>query len=201
MNDPDGSTPHSTDVVGEVIRFPLPRLVRRLLDVGPRTAFGVIGLLSFALAVGLLLLATVVGGGKSSRWLPALNGVFNGGATVGLIVGWRAIRRGDQRRHRAAMLAALTFSALFLIAYVTRHTLYGDTEVGLDGGLRVVYLGVLAVHVILSVLGLPAVLATVWAVATGRIDLHQRLARPTLPVWLVVSLTGVIVTVFVVGSL
>ena len=97
------------------------------------------------------------------------------------------------------MLTALSFSALFLVTYVTRHALYGNAEVDLTGAWRAVYLTVLAVHVVLSVLVLPAVLATVWAISTGRTGLHRRLARPTLPVWLVVSVTGVAVAVFVVG--
>jgi putative membrane protein len=186
-------------IVTEVVDVPLPPRLRRLLDVSPRRAFVAIGLLSLAVVAGLLLLVTVVGGGESSLWLPALTGVFNAGATVCLLIGWRAIRRGDRLRHRAAMLTALSFSALFLVTYITRHTLYGNAEVDLSGGMRAVYLTVLAVHVVLSVLGLPAVLATVWAAATGRTGLHKRLARPTLPVWLVVSVTGVVVTVFVVG--
>ncbi|MCP5028276.1 MAG: DUF420 domain-containing protein [Actinomycetia bacterium] len=180
----------------EVVTLPLPSRFRRLLDVSPRKAFAAIGLISLVVVVGLAALVTVVGDGQSALWMPVLNGVFNAGATAGLLIGWRAIRGGNQRRHRAAMIAALSFSALFLVTYITRHTLYGDTEVDLGGGWRAIYLSVLAVHVVLSVLGLPAVLATVWAIATGRTDLHQRLARPTLPVWLIVSITGVIVTVF-----
>ncbi len=199
VNTIDAGMPEDSFVATDAIRLPLPPRLRRLLDVSPRRAFTAIGLLSFVVVLGLLLLVAGVGGGEGSKWLPGINGGFNAAATVALLVGWRAIRRGDRRRHQLAMTSALSFSTLFLLTYITRHTLYGNAEVDLSGGWRGTYLSILAVHVILSGVGLPAVLATTWAIATGRIELHQRLARRTLPVWLVVSVTGVLVTVFVVG--
>ncbi|MEO1065246.1 MAG: DUF420 domain-containing protein [Actinomycetota bacterium] len=174
------------------VRVPVPEPVRRALDVPVRRAAGVIGLAS-AVAIALLLWLVIgvdAGGESSSRTMPLVNAALNLGATAFLVRGWRHVRAGRLVEHRDAMLGALACSGLFLVGYLVHHTLHGDTAFGADGWLRGVYLALLGSHVLLSIVGLPAVLATAWSATTGRFTLHRRTASATLPVWLYVSATG-----------
>jgi putative membrane protein len=93
------------------------------------------------------------------------------------------------------MLAALGFSVLFLVGYITHHALHGDTKFVGEGPIRGTYLVILASHVLLSVVALPMVLTTFFFSLSGQLERHRRLARFTLPIWLYVSVTGVVVFV------
>jgi putative membrane protein len=128
--------------------------------------------------------------------LPSVNAALNGAAFVLLLLGWRAIRRGDRARHRALMLSALGCSALFLAGYLTRVALTGTHRFPGGGALRIAYLAVLGSHTVLAVVCLPLVLRTLWLALHERFDEHRRIARFTFPIWAYVSVTGV--TVYVV---
>ena len=125
--------------------------------------------------------------------LPALNATLNAIATVLLVTGYLFIRRGQWRRHRACMIAALVTSALFLTSYVIYHLQVGSVPFQRTGWIRTVYFAVLIPHVILAAAITPMVLVTVSRALSRRFDRHRAIARWTLPLWLYVSVTGVIV--------
>ena len=125
--------------------------------------------------------------------LPVVNATLNSFTAICLIAGYRAIRHGEVLRHRRWMSTALVFSALFLLSYVTYHHFHGDTPFTGEGPIRTAYFFVLVSHILTSMLALPLVLTTVYFAASARYEQHRRLARWTLPVWLYVSVTGVLV--------
>src|SRR5688572_4652390 len=126
-------------------------------------------------------------------YLPHLNAILNTTSTLFLIAGYRFIRRGLIRQHRNCQVAALTTSALFLISYLTYHYYHGDTRFTGQGIVRPFYFAVLITHVILAIVIVPLVMITVYRAARGDFLRHRRIARWTLPLWLYVSVTGVIV--------
>ena len=125
--------------------------------------------------------------------LPAVNAALNGAAALLLTTGWLMIRRGHVRRHRACMLSALLVSTLFLVSYVVYHLEVGSVRFTAAGPARAVYLGILATHVPLAALIVPLALVTARRALRGRFDSHRRIARWTLPLWLYVSVTGVLI--------
>ena len=125
--------------------------------------------------------------------LPALNAALNATASLLLLTGYVFIRRGDWRRHRACMIAALVVSGLFLTSYVIYHLQVGSVPFRKTGWIRTVYFAVLIPHVILAAAITPMVVVTVSRGLAARYDKHRRIARWTLPLWLYVSVTGVIV--------
>ena len=125
-------------------------------------------------------------------FLPALNAVFNGLAATALLIGYTFIRAGRIRQHRAAMITAFVFSTLFLVGYIAHHALHGDIRYPVHAALRSVYLPILASHIILATLTLPLVLVTFFFSLSGRIPQHRKIARWTFPLWLYVSVTGVV---------
>lgn len=129
--------------------------------------------------------------------LPAVNASLNALSTVFLTVGWTFIRRGEMRRHRACMIAALVTSALFLTSYLVYHANVGSVPFPGQGGIRYIYFAILITHVILAALILPLALVTVTRAFARRFDRHRRIARVTLPIWLYVSVTGVVIYVMV----
>jgi len=127
------------------------------------------------------------------RFLPALNALLNGLCTVALLAGFYFIRQRKIPAHRWSMIIAFVFSSLFLASYITNHALHGETHFPGFGTVKTVYLSILASHVILSVVALPMVLTTFFFSLSGRFRQHFKIARYTLPIWLYVSVTGVVV--------
>ena len=127
--------------------------------------------------------------------LPALNASLNAISFVLLVTGYYFIRTRQWRKHRACMLAALVMSGLFLTSYVIYHAQVGSVPFQKTGWIRTLYFVVLIPHVILAALMVPPVIITVSRGLSGKYDKHRRIARWTLPVWLYVSITGVIVYV------
>jgi len=125
-------------------------------------------------------------------FLPAVNAVLNGLAAVSLLIGYTFIRGKRIRQHRAAMITAFGFSTLFLVGYIMHHALHGDVRYPLHASLRTFYLWLLGSHIILATLTLPLVLVTFFFSLTGRIPQHRKVARWTFPLWLYVSVTGVV---------
>jgi uncharacterized membrane protein YozB (DUF420 family) len=125
--------------------------------------------------------------------LPALNASLNALASVFLVVGYVLIRSGRRDAHRRSMLLALTTSALFLVSYVIYHANAGSVPFRGTGVIRIVYFAILIPHVILAVTILPLALVTAARGLRGDYGRHVRIARWTLPLWLYVSVTGVIV--------
>jgi len=125
--------------------------------------------------------------------LPTVNATLNAASAALVVLGFRAIRRGRRERHRALMLAAVGCSTLFLAGYLTRMALTGTHRFPGEGALKALYLAVLASHTLLAALAAPLVLRTLFLALRGRFPDHRRIARVTLPVWLYVSVTGVVV--------
>ncbi len=126
-------------------------------------------------------------------FLPALNAIFNGLSALALTAGFVFILRGKLAAHRNAMLTAFAFSTLFLLSYITNHYLHGDTRYPVGVSSRTPYLLMLASHVLLSVVALPLVLLTFFLSLSGHFSIHKKVARWTFPIWLYVSVTGVLV--------
>jgi uncharacterized membrane protein YozB (DUF420 family) len=125
--------------------------------------------------------------------LPTLNAILNGIAATLLATGWILIKRGRIAQHRACMLAAFGTSALFLVSYVIYHANVGSRPFGGQGPIRVVYFAILISHVVLAAAILPLSIVTLRRGLAARYDQHVRIARWTLPIWLYVSVTGVVV--------
>jgi uncharacterized membrane protein YozB (DUF420 family) len=126
-------------------------------------------------------------------FLPTINATLNGAATICLLAGWRLIRQRRRDAHRRAMIGALTCSALFLVSYVIYHYHAGSRPFTGTGPIRTVYFTVLVTHVILAAAIVPLVAITVARALRGDDARHRRIARWTLPLWLYVSVTGVVV--------
>lgn len=125
--------------------------------------------------------------------LPALNAILNGTSAVLLVIAWMFIRRRDIRSHRRTMVAAFCTSALFLTSYVIYHAQVGSKPFPGTGALRTLYFAILIPHVILAAAVLPMALVTLRRGLVRNDRAHKRIARITLPLWLFVSVTGVVV--------
>lgn len=127
------------------------------------------------------------------RYLPALNAALNATAATLLVIGFLHIRKRRIPQHRRMMLSACAVSALFLVSYLTYHTRAGSTAFMGTGWARPLYFTILISHTILATAVLPLVLVTVWRGLKMDVARHRPIARWTLPVWLYVSITGVMV--------
>jgi len=125
--------------------------------------------------------------------LPALNASLNALATIFLLAGYVFVRQKRVAAHRLCMIAALATSVLFLTSYVIYHANVGSRPFTGTGPIRVVYFAILISHVLLAIAIVPMVLMTVSRALAGRFDPHRRIARITWPLWMYVSVTGVIV--------
>ena len=125
--------------------------------------------------------------------LPALNATLNGISAVLLTTGYVLIRRGRIALHKRCMLGALASSALFLTSYVVYHLHTGSRPFAGQGPIRVIYFSVLLTHVVLAVVIVPLALVTATRGLRSQFDRHVRIARWTLPLWLYVSVTGVVI--------
>lgn len=125
------------------------------------------------------------------RFLPTLNAGLNAVATVLLISGYIAIRKGARRLHPYLMVGAFAASLLFLAGYLTYHAMYGDTKFQGTGAFRIFYFTVLISHIALSTAVMPLALTTLYFAARRRWQTHRKVARVALPIWLYVSITGI----------
>jgi putative membrane protein len=132
-------------------------------------------------------------GGSHLRSLPLVNAILNALATVALVTGYREIRERRILHHRAAMVGAFFFSSIFLVSYLVNFTLHGETHFNRFNHWWPFYWKLLASHIVLSTIALPLILITFFLSLTGRFHAHKKLARWTFPIWLYVSVTGVIV--------
>ena len=164
---------------------------------GDRSARVVIGGVSLAvvLVVGYLLLGhrAAPGAGPLVAALPLLNACLNATSAALLSAGWFFIRRRQVTAHKTCMVSALTVSMLFLVSYVTYHSLSGSRPFGGTGWIRLVYYPMLVSHIVLAAAIVPLALTTVYRALQGSFARHVRIARWTLPIWLYVSVTGVLV--------
>jgi putative membrane protein len=174
----------------------IPRL-DDLRAVSPKGAVSVIIAASVAmLAVLVLVLYGHRGTTVGPAWLhylPALNATLNATSACFLILAYRAVRRRAFPAHARHMLRAFVASALFLVSYLVYHSVHGDSKFGGHGGVRPIYFFILITHVGLSAVALPLILSSFFLSLSGRYPSHKRLSKYTLPIWLYVSVTGVLV--------
>ena len=125
--------------------------------------------------------------------LPLVNASLNGLATILLVIGYVCIRQRRIAAHRAVMVAAFATSVLFLISYLVYHAHAGSRPFPGRGTIRVIYFTILITHVVLAATIPPLAGITLWRAYHGQFDRHVRIARWTLPLWLYVSITGIVV--------
>lgn len=126
-------------------------------------------------------------------FLPHVNAILNSTSALLLLAGFRFIRLGRIQSHRNCQVAAVATSSLFLISYLTYHYYHGATRFTGQGIVRLFYFTILTTHTILAMVIVPLILITLYRAARGDFIRHRRVARWTLPLWLYVSVTGVIV--------
>jgi putative membrane protein len=162
------------------------------------TGFWVANAVASVAALSLLAYILLIRGGTPEagvdlRFMPGVNAVLNASAAALLVAGRVAIARRQVGWHRALMVAAFVASALFLVGYLAYHTVHGDTRYGGSGVLRGVYLALLASHVLLSMTVVPGCFAAFYFAWKKDFVTHTRITRFLHPVWLYVSVTGVVV--------
>ena len=135
-------------------------------------------------------------GTRADSILPALIATFNGICAILLAAGLWAIKRRKPALHQGLMIAAFAASAAFLVTYIIYHSLHGDTKFTGEGWIRPVYFFILITHIVLSIINLPLILTTFYLSLTKRFAQHKRLARIVWPSWMYVSITGVVIFLF-----
>jgi putative membrane protein len=168
---------------------------RRFFIFNAIISIAALGFLSY-----LLYIRRAQGVGVDLRFLPSVNATLNGLSASCLIAGYIAIRRKAQRVHKYFMVSALVASALFFVCYVLYHYAHGDTKFTGVGAIRLVYFFVLGTHVLLSMTVLPLALTSLYFALRKQFTRHRKVTRYTLPIWLYVSVTGVIIYFMLRGS-
>lgn len=157
-----------------------------------------------SLAVGAVLAVVYLPGRGSfsahTPWLPTFNAAMNALASVLLVCGWVAIRKKNKNAHRGFMVAALAISTAFLVGYIAHHLTHGESHYQGQGFWRPVYFGLLITHILGSALTLPVLATTLFFRFKGDDRHHREWGRFTLPLWLYVSVTGVIIYFMLYGK-
>lgn len=155
---------------------------------------GLVSTVALAILAYLLLVRRGShGGGPDLSVMPAINASWNAVSATLLVLAVRAIRRGQVKRHRLLVMGAFAASVFFLVGYLAYHYVHGDTRYPGTGFPRVAYLITLASHVLLSVPVVPLCLAAFYYALRGRFVTHKKITKVLYPTWLYVSITGVVV--------
>lgn len=187
---------------GEPRRDGAPALLPRVSDRSFFAFNAVVSTAALALLAYLLLVRRGdAGSGLDLRFMPAVNAGLNATAAVLLGAGWVAIRRRQPDLHKYLVVGAFAASSLFLVGYLAYHYVHGDTRYQGTGPMRLVYFGVLISHVLLSIVVVPGALAAFWFAARRQFARHTRVTRWLMPVWLYVSVTGVVIFFMLRGSM
>ncbi len=125
------------------------------------------------------------------------NAIINSTVSVLLVWGLIAIKQKNYMTHKRIMLTAIALSSLFLVFYIAHHLMAPETKFGGEGPIRYFYYTILATHIVLAAIILPFILFTAYHSATGEYGKHKKLARYTFPLWLYVSITGVLVYILI----
>ncbi|MCS6790630.1 MAG: DUF420 domain-containing protein [Bacteroidia bacterium] len=169
-----------------------------LLHLPETTLRRIIWTISIAIPLVVIVLLSIprISIGIDTSFIPRLNALINSAVSVLLVVGYFLIQKGHREAHRKVMLMAFGLSILFLVSYVIYHLTHEEIRFGGTGWLKGIYLFVLITHIGLSVFIVPLALFTLYPAMLGKYANHKKLARWTLPLWLYVSVTGVLVYVF-----
>ncbi len=155
-----------------------------------------IGIFSFIVFAVIVILGRVkleVNTGFDIHIFAAINAVINSAVSILLVAGLIAVKKKKYMLHRNIMFTAMILSVLFLISYIAHHLLAGDTRFGGEGTIRIIYFVVLVSHIFLAAIILPFILFTTYRAMIAEFPRHKKLARITWPIWLYVSITGVVV--------
>jgi putative membrane protein len=153
----------------------------------------VVSVVALSFLFWLLVWRTATPGGADLRFLPAVNASLNATSAVLLAVGLFFIKKKQIQRHQMCMVGAFASSAVFLVSYIVYHYSHGDTKFMGEGAIRPLYFAVLISHIVLSVPIVPGALFSFWFAGTKRFAPHKKLNRVLLPIWLYVSVTGVVI--------
>ena len=175
----------------------LPTSVRALEGVNPRNALGIIlGVSVVAILFLVWLIYFKAPAATEVAWvtnLSAVNAALNSLSTVFLLLGFREIKARNFARHMRFMISAFVTSALFLVSYIVYHHFVGDTPFTGQGFIRPVYFFILITHIVLSIFVVPLVLSSFLFAFSGKFSIHRKVSKWTFPIWLYVSVTGVMV--------
>jgi len=154
---------------------------------------GVVSVVALSVLAYILLIRHGSGNREALSFMPAVNASFNGLAAILLVLAVVAIKQKRVARHQALMISAFASSAFFLVGYLAYHFVHGDTRYPGTGTGRTMYLLLLASHVILSIPVVPMCLAAFYFAFRRNFTTHKRITRFLFPIWLYVSVTGVVV--------
>ncbi|MDA1354030.1 MAG: DUF420 domain-containing protein [bacterium] len=164
-----------------------------------KLTLSIIGL-SLAIGFGLLWFIyygpNIVGTEQSFLWLPSFNATMNAISMTCVVGGIFAIKKKNKPKHIAYMGSAIGASALFLLGYLAHHSLHGDTIFAGEGAIRIIYFATLISHIILTFFALPLILLAVTYALLGRFENHKAVVRYTVPIWLYVSGSGILIYLF-----
>ena len=166
------------------------------LQKNDKTARWLILTVSFVVFAAVVLLSRIkldVQLGFDEHLFAKINAIINSVVSLLLVIGLITVKRRQYALHRKVMIAAIILSSLFLISYICHHLFTGDTKYGGTGSIRYFYFFILITHIILAAVILPFILYTAYRGLTAEWPAHRKLAKITWPVWLYVSVTGVIV--------
>lgn len=166
------------------------------LKENDKTARLLILTVSFVVFAAVVILSRVkleVDLGFDIHVFATINAIINSMVSIGLVAALVAVKRKNFEMHKNIMLYTIMLSVLFLVSYIAHHLLAGDTKFGGEGTIRYVYFTILISHIFLAAIILPFILFTAYRALTGEYSQHKKLAKYTFPLWLYVSITGVIV--------
>lgn len=169
-------------------------LVRQLSVPGALAMIAVVSLAAFLFLLWLIYInETSDSGGAWVGNLPALNALLNSTSAILILAGYSAVRKGNYLLHMKLMITAFVTSTFFLASYLIYHFYTGHTPFPGEGWIRPVYFTILISHIILSAFVLPLVLTSFYFAWSGKFGTHRKVSKWTLPVWLYVSVTGVLI--------
>lgn len=170
--------------------------MRALIKKNDNLAYSTIGVLSFVVFSAVVLLSRVklkADLGFNPHVFATINAAINSAVSLLLVAGVFYVKQKNYTAHRNVMLSAIILSSGFLVSYIAHHLFAGETPFGGTGSIRYFYYTVLITHIILAAIILPFILLTAYRSLSGDFQEHKKLARYTFPLWLYVSVTGVIV--------
>lgn len=171
-------------------------MLKASIERNDKTAYILIFVVSIVVFAAVVLLrqdAVKLNPGFDAHIFARLNAAINFTVSVLLITGYILIRQRRYEAHRAVMLTAMVLSALFLVSYIAHHLLASETHFGGQGPIRYFYFFILITHIFLAAIILPFILYTSYQSLSGQFARHRKIARYTFPLWLYVSITGVLV--------
>ena len=173
------------------MKYPAPVLQKN--DTTVKWLIGIVSVVVFCVVAALPKIHLGIELSFNPHIFATFNAVINSMVSVLLVLAFVLVRQQNYEAHKKVMLTAIVLSSLFLVSYIAHHLFAGETKFGGEGAIRTFYLVLLITHIILAAIILPFILFTAYRSLTGEYAKHKKIARYTFPLWLYVSITGVIV--------